>query len=148
MFCFRSQNPLIGALLPRRADIVDDCEAKLVELQYLDVPVRAPADAWGWSEAGPHCEGRPPAHPQVQLPRDEGLSLVAYTHDVNNADGSKEGNVYFECNRMLRQRSMEQRAAMMRTWGAYVHYLLRALGRLPNVVGDVFRGHVPPSAPP
>jgi hypothetical protein len=39
--CFvSSQNPLIGALLPRRADIVDDCEAKLVELQYLDVPVR------------------------------------------------------------------------------------------------------------
>ena len=49
--------------------------------------------------------------------------------------------MYFECNRMLRQRSMEQRAAMMRTWGAYVHYLLRALGRLPNVVGDVFRGY-------
>ena len=46
MFCFRAQNPLIGGLLPRRADIVDDCEAKLVELQYLDVPVRAPADAW------------------------------------------------------------------------------------------------------
>ena len=85
---------------------------------------------------------------QVQLPPNEGLALVAYTHDVNNADGSKEGNVYFECNRMLRLRSMEQRAAMMRTWGAYVHYLLRALGRLPNVVGDVYRGHVPPSAPP
>ena len=116
------QNPLIGALLPRRADIVDDCEAKLVELQYLDVP--------------------------GQLPPNEGLALVAYTHDVNNADGSKEGNVYFECNRMLRLRSMEQRAAMMRTWGAYVHYLLRGLSRLPNVVGDVFRGHVPPSAPP
>ena len=45
-------------------------------------------------------------------------------------------------------RSAQERAAMMRTWGAYVHYLLRALGRLPNVVGDVFRGHVPPSAPP
>jgi hypothetical protein len=29
---------------------------------------------------------------------------------------------------------------MMRTWGAYVHYLLRALGRLPNVACDVFRG--------
>ena len=29
---------------------------------------------------------------------------------------------------------------MMRTWGAYVHYLLRALGRLPNVVGVVYRG--------
>ena len=83
----------------------------------------------------------------MQLPPNEGLALVAYTHDVNNVDGSKEGNVYFECNRMLRLRSMEQRAAMMRTWGAYVHYLLRALGRLPNVVGDVFRGCVPPSAP-
>ncbi len=29
---------------------------------------------------------------------------------------------------------------MMRTWGTYVHYLLRALGRLPNVACDVFRG--------
>ncbi len=29
---------------------------------------------------------------------------------------------------------------MVRTWGAYVHYLLRALGRLPNVACDVFRG--------
>ncbi len=35
-----AQNPLIGALLPHRAAIVADCEAKLVELQYLDVPVR------------------------------------------------------------------------------------------------------------
>jgi hypothetical protein len=83
----------------------------------------------------------PPARPQVQLPPDEGLALVAYTHNVNNVDGSKEGNVYFECNRMLRLRSVEQRAAMMRTWGAYVHYLLRGLGRLPNVIGDVFRGY-------
>ena len=40
VFCFRSQNPLIGALLPHRAVIVADCEMKLIELQYLDVPVR------------------------------------------------------------------------------------------------------------
>ncbi len=43
----------------------------------------------------------------MQLPADEGLALVAYTHDVNNVDGSKEGNVYFECNRMLRLRSAQ-----------------------------------------
>ena len=36
---------------------------------------------------------------------------------------------------------------MMRTWGAYVHYLLRALGRLPNVACDVFRGWVPRPTP-
>ena len=41
----------------------------------------------------------------------------------------------------LRLRSAQERATMMRTWGAYVHYLLRGLGRLPNVVGDVFRGY-------
>ena len=35
-----AQNPLIGALLPHRAAIVADCEMKLIELQYLDVPVR------------------------------------------------------------------------------------------------------------
>ena len=34
---------------------------------------------------------------------------------------------------------------MMRTWGAYVHYLLRALGRLPNVACDVFRGYARPT---
>ena len=34
---------------------------------------------------------------------------------------------------------------MMRTWGAYVHYLLRALGRLPNVACDVFRGCARPT---
>ena len=78
---------------------------------------------------------------QVQLPADEALALVAYTHDVNNVDGSKEGNVYFECNRMLRLRSIEQRAKMMKTWGVFVHYLLRALGRLPNIVGVVYRGY-------
>ena len=75
---------------------------------------------------------------QVQLPADETLALVAYTHEVN-VDGSKEGNVYFECNRMLRLRSLEPRAKMMKTWGVYVHYLLRALGRLPNIVGVVYR---------
>jgi hypothetical protein len=37
---------------------------------------------------------------------------------------------------------------MMRTWGAYVHYLLRALGRLPNVACDVFRGYARPTQPP
>ena len=35
-----AQNALIGALLPHRAAIVADCEMKLIELQYLDVPVR------------------------------------------------------------------------------------------------------------
>ena len=43
----------------------------------------------------------------------------------------------------MRPRSAQERAAMMRTWGAYVHYLLRALGRLPNVVGTVYRGYPP-----
>ena len=60
-----------------------------------------------WREDDPIVKGVRPA--QVQLPPNEGLALVAYTHDVNNADGSKEGNVYFECNRMLRLRSAQAR---------------------------------------
>ena len=36
---------------------------------------------------------------------------------------------------------------MMRTWGAYVHYLLRGLGRLPSVACDVFRGYARPTQP-
>ena len=43
----------------------------------------------------------------MQLPPNEGLALVAWTHDLQNGDGSKEGNVYFECNRMLRLRSAQ-----------------------------------------
>ncbi len=48
----------------------------------------------------------------MPLPPSEGLALVAYTHDVHNVDGSKEGNVYFECNRMLRLRSAQVRRAV------------------------------------
>jgi hypothetical protein len=94
------------------------------------------------SLAGSHT-GRP-IHSvplQVQLKEDEAFALVAYTHDLNKIDGSKEGNVYFECNRMLRLRSLEDRAKMMRTWGAFVHYLLRALVQLPNITGIVYRGY-------
>jgi hypothetical protein len=77
----------------------------------------------------------------VRLNESEAFALVAYTHDLNKPDGSKEGNVYFECNRMLRLRSLEDRAKMMRTWGVFVHYLLRALVQLPNITGVVFRGY-------
>ena len=60
--------------------------------------------------------------PQVPLPPSEGLALVAYTHDVHNVDGSKHGNVYFECNRMLRLRSAQVRRVVSLPqeyrWGA------------------------------
>ena len=59
-------------------------------------------------------------------------AVVAYTHDLQS--GRKEGNLYFEQNRQLRDRSPGGRAELLETWGVCVHYLLKALGleKLPH----------------
>ena len=65
-------------------------------------------------------------------------SIVAYTHDLGQPGGVKEGNYYFEMNRMLRNRAA--RAEMMETWGVCVHYTLKALAKLEDFKGFVYRG--------
>jgi len=82
------------------------------------------------------------AEPLVEAIRsDDGLqAIVAYTHDLQQEDNTKEGNVYFEMNRQLRNRSAEGRAQMKATWGGCVHHTLKALGKLPDFEGTCYRG--------
>ena len=65
-------------------------------------------------------------------------AVVAYTHDLQH--GRKEGNLYFEQNRQLRDRSPGGRAELLETWGVCVHYLLKALQKLPDFRGICYRG--------
>ena len=67
-------------------------------------------------------------------------AVVAYTHDLQ--DGKKEGNLYVEQNRQLRDRNPTGRQQLLETWGVCVHYLLKALGleKLPHFEGACYRG--------
>ena len=109
---------------------------KVVELQYTPVP--------------------------VQLEDDCVAAIVIYTHDLQT--GRREGNLYFELNKMLRQRgqvrcclrpcafeasasslavavSQTQRANLMQTWGGYMYYMMKALEQLPDFSGICWRGY-------
>ena len=66
-------------------------------------------------------------------------ALVAYTHDKQT--GKREGNLYFELNKMLRARGLQQRAAMMRVWGGFMFHIMAALAVLPDFEGFVYRGY-------
>lgn len=73
------------------------------------------------------------------------LAIIMYTHDLRLPDDEegnpvKAGNLYFELNNALRARDAASRRAMMNTWGPYVHYTLRGLGKLPDFAGLVYRG--------
>jgi hypothetical protein len=71
--------------------------------------------------------------------RDDCLhAIIAYTHDLSS--GSKDGNLYYEKNKMLRDRSAAGRGQMMSTWGVCVHYMLKGLARLPDFSGVCYRG--------
>ena len=70
----------------------------------------------------------------------DGLAaIVAYTHDLqqpnnnNNNNNNKAGTMYYEMNRMLRDRTSGGREQMMSVWGVVVHYLLKALSKLDDV---------------
>merc|ERR1712113_520517 len=54
--------------------------------------------------------------------------------------GKKEGNLYFECNRGIKVRGALARAEMMKTWGVFVHFMLKGLSKLPNATGTGYRG--------
>ena len=83
----------------------------------------------------------PEAQPLATLMDDDELTAaIAYTHDWELPGGEKAGNLYYELNVALRARTPEARRATMRTWGEYVHYLLRGLAKLPSQAGVVQRG--------
>lgn len=70
---------------------------------------------------------------------DSVVAILAYTHDFDYGQG--EGNLYFELNNALRQRTSAGRAKMMQTWGVYVHYMLRGLRCFEAWQGTAFRGY-------
>jgi hypothetical protein len=74
----------------------------------------------------------------ILLTPDEQFAIVAYTYDLGTG---KQGNLYFECNIMLRERSLQHRVLLMQTWGLYVHYFMQGMKKLPAFRGTVFRGY-------
>ena len=56
-----------------------------------------------------------------------------YTHDLTQVGGERKGNLFFEMNQQLRDRSHAGRTQMMVAWGVVVSYTLRALSKLPDV---------------
>ena len=112
-------NPQIAAACPRIRRIVDDVRTKAAELSFT-----------------------PAAAPLVRrIGSDDALhSIVAYTHDLMLPGGAKAGNLYYEMNRRLRDRTAVGRAQLMATWGVCVHYTLKALAPLPDYEGACYRG--------
>mmetsp|Transcript_127930 Transcript_127930/g.239289 ORF Transcript_127930/g.239289 Transcript_127930/m.239289 type:complete len:726 (+) Transcript_127930:124-2301(+) len=106
----------MAKVLPRVDDIADDVEMKAQELKFSLKD-----------------------HP-VKLSEDSLCAIVAYTHDLNNQDGSPDGNVYYELNRALRQRGQDARKDMMEQWGYLVHFLIKGLAQLPDWKGECYRG--------
>ena len=82
------------------------------------------------------------AEPLVQAIGDgDGVAaVVAYTHDLSLPNGERSGNLYFEMNNQLRERSAAARASMLATWGVPVHYTLKAMSKLPDVARVCYRG--------
>lgn len=76
-----------------------------------------------------------------QLDDDELSSIVAYTHDLQQPGGRREGNFYYEENNDLRKRDLASRDQVMRTWAPHIYFTMRGLGKLPDFEGDVFRGY-------
>jgi hypothetical protein len=95
------ENGSIRALVPLIDAIVEDCEMKVMELPYIEPPL------------------------PVQLPQDELFAIIAYTHDTQAGD--KGSNLYFQLNRQLRKRGGQERQAMVRVWGSFVHFALKVI---------------------
>jgi hypothetical protein len=71
---------------------------------------------------------------------DELVAIVIYTHDLQDPEGKREGNFYYEENRDLRARGTEARVQALQTWGPHVAPALSGLQKMPDFEGDVFRG--------
>jgi len=112
------QNQHVRAKVPDLDRVLEDVEDKVDDLKFDD-------------EAADLVK---------LLDEDELSSIVSYTHDLQQADGKREGNLYFEENQDLRKRDLESRALMLQTWGTHVYHAMRGLGKLPDFVGEVFRG--------
>ena len=75
----------------------------------------------------------------VALPDDELFAVVVYTYD--NQSGEQPGNLYYELNKSLRERSAQGRTALLQLWGGFLYYLLSGLAKLIDTAGVVYRGY-------
>jgi hypothetical protein len=107
------QNPLINKRVPQIKQIAEDVRHKVESLKWEPVPVK--------------------------LDDNEMAAVVAYTHDTSS--GKKNGNLYFELNRMLRQRGATERTALVETWGGFMFYMMKGLEKLPDFEGQCWRGY-------
>ena len=75
----------------------------------------------------------------VALPEDELFAVAAYTYDKQT--GEQSGNLYYELNNALRQRSAGGRATLLQLWGGFLYYLLSGLDKLADTKDVVYRGY-------
>merc|ERR1712190_337380 len=105
-------NPHIVACVQQAGRFIADVSLKVCELQYAPLPVFLDTN----------CK----------------FALAAYTHD--RCDGERKGNLYFELNRELRQKTFLAQTSTKETWGVFLHYFMSALPQLPDWEGECFRG--------
>jgi len=77
---------------------------------------------------------------QMGLEENELAGIVGYSHDLMLPNNEKSGNLYYECNNALRVKGIEERKAMIRTWGGYMHWTMKGLLKFPSSEGWVVRG--------
>jgi hypothetical protein len=106
-------NKNVSHCVPNVAQIVSDIRSKIEDLKWEPVPVK--------------------------LEENETAAIVAYTHDLNL--DVKDGNLFFELNKMLRQRAAAQRASLTKTWGGFMFYAMAGLSKLPDFTGECWRGY-------
>ncbi|CAE8596430.1 unnamed protein product [Polarella glacialis] len=102
----------ISSLVPDIGRILNDVSMKVWELNFV--------------------------HSHVRLDFDCRFALAAYTHDLRS--GRRAGNLHYELNRQLRQRSFFARKDALQVWGGFMFYLMRGLAQLPDWSGECFRG--------
>lgn len=109
------ENPGIRTAVSRIDAITVDVQAKADELKFANLPVK--------------------------LKDNYLVAIVAYTHDIQANNRNPEGNIYYELNKALRERGVDQRVRTMETWGNYLHYLIMGLEKLPDFTGTCYRGY-------
>ena len=107
------RRPELGAVVAGMDDLLDDAGFKVQQLMYEPLP--------------------------VALPDDELFAVVVYTYD--NQSGEQPGNLYYELNKSLRERSAQGRTALLQLWGGFLYYLLSGLAKLIDTAGVVYRGY-------
>lgn len=105
-------SPGVRVAVPEISRIINDVSMRVFELSYVPMPTWLDAD----------CR----------------FAIAAYTHDLRS--GQRTGNLYFELNKQLRQRSFFARRDARETWGGFMFHLMRGLSRLPDWEGECFHG--------